>query len=354
MRKVKILIAFTLLFIVVGIAAVTTNLIINVSTPIASNQDDFLVYFSAVKVNGTQDLSLVKSEKELVFNSEFSAVGDKVIINYDVTNASKNYDATISISCTESNNYLNVTNNFDQKSNLLARSTRTGTLTVELTNAVSQETSYEIKCTITGTAVERETQGSGEVNLPLEKTSYAIGEEITIANETFNVIRDNGDTITMLAQYNLGTNYQQSETENSVIFSNTKGWAYTPGPKDIDIQQYDGNVKTYINEYVSYLKNQTGDLSLTGTLMILSELKSLGCTINDDYSGGSNLTCANSEHKSWLVNGQYWWTRSAYPGNSSGVWIVRGDGTFSDINYDLNDRSVRPVITLSKETLKQQ
>ena len=284
MKSMKIQIIIALLFIAVGIAAVSTNLIINGSTNISSNQDDFLVYFSDVKLNGTQNLSLVKNEKELVFNTIFSAVGDKTIIEYDVTNASKNYDATISISCTESNNYLSVINNFDQKSNLLARSTRTGTLTIELTNAVSTEQSYEVKCTITGTAVERETQSSGEVSLPLEKTTYAIGEEITIANETFNVISDNGDTITMLAQYNLGTNYRQSTTAKSVSFSNSNGWAYTPGPKEIDIQAFDGNVKTHVNEYVSYLKSEIGDSTLTGTLITMSELKSLGCTITENYS----------------------------------------------------------------------
>lgn len=352
MKKTKYLIGIALLFLVVGLAAVTTNLIINGSTNISSNQDDFLVYFSDVKLNGTQNLSLVKNEKELVFNTIFSAVGDKTIIDYDVTNASKNYDATISISCTESNNYLNVTNNFDQKSNLLARSTRTGTLTVELTNAVSTEQSYEVKCTITGTAVERETEGSGEVNLPLEKTTYAIGEEITIANETFNVISDNGDTITMLAQYNLDTNYRQSTTENQVAFSNSKGWEYTPGPKEIDIQQYDGDAKTYVNEYVSYLKTQTGDNNLSGTLITLTELKSLGCTgIKDDYSITYNENCANSEHKSWLVNSQKWWTRSASPTHKDTVWLVYSDGSLHDYYLHSNTFGVRPVITISKSAL---
>ena len=81
------------MFIVVGIAAVSSNLIINGSTQLASNPDDFNVYFSDVLVNGTQDLSLVTSEISLVFTGEFSAVGDKKEITYDVTNASKNDDA---------------------------------------------------------------------------------------------------------------------------------------------------------------------------------------------------------------------------------------------------------------------
>ena len=44
-----------MLFIVVGIAAVTSNLIINGNTSIASNPDDFLVYFSDAKIGGAQD-----------------------------------------------------------------------------------------------------------------------------------------------------------------------------------------------------------------------------------------------------------------------------------------------------------
>ena len=77
MKNLKREILFTLLFITIGIAVVTTNVAVNMSTPIASNTDDFLVYFSDVKVNGTQDLSLVRNEKQLVFAGEFSAVGDK-------------------------------------------------------------------------------------------------------------------------------------------------------------------------------------------------------------------------------------------------------------------------------------
>ena len=349
MKNIKIQIFISLLLMVVGIAAVTTNLTINVSTPIASNQDDFLVYFSDVLVNGKQDLFLVKSEKELVFRREFSTIGDKVTIDYDVTNASKNYDATISISCTESNNYLSVTNSFDEKSNLTARSTRTGTLTIELTNAVTEEKSYEVKCTITGTAVEKETQSNGEVNLPLENL-FKIGNEITIADEKFNIISDNGDTITMLAKYNLGTNYKQSKTTNYITFSTTTNWEYKPGPKEIDIQQYDGNVKTYVNNYVSYLKGETGDSTLTGNLINLNELKSLGCTINDDYTYTSGLTCANSPYKSWLVNVQFWWTRSAYPTTSGYVWIVLGDGRLISYSYS-SSRGVRPIITISKSAL---
>ena len=59
MKELKREILFVLLFMVIGIAAVTTNVVIDMSTPINQNPDDVLVYFSDVKVNGTQDLTFL-------------------------------------------------------------------------------------------------------------------------------------------------------------------------------------------------------------------------------------------------------------------------------------------------------
>ena len=354
MKKTKFMIGFILLFMVIGIAAVTTNVIVNMSTLINQNPDDFLVYFSDVEVNGTQDLSLVKSEKELVFNGEFSAVGDKKVISYDVTNASQNYDAELLIDCTESTIYLNITNVFDMKNVLSARSSRTGTLTIELSTAVSEELTQDVTCTITANAVERESQGSGDVGEPLEK-QIAIGDEISIGDEKFNVISQTDTTVTMLAQYNLGTDYRQSTTTNYVIFSDidVSGWEYTPGPKEIDIQTWSTNPKIYVNEYVSYLQGETGDTTLSGSLITLAELGNLGCTVPTDYACGSGgWTCTGSEHSNWLINGQYWWTRSANSDYSFLIWLMYDDGSLYDSDYFSNGYGVRPVITISKSVLE--
>ena len=66
----------------------------------------------------------------------------------------------------------------------------------------------------------------------------SIGTKISIGEEEFNVISQTDDTVTKLAQYNIGTDYRQSENENRVTFSDTGGWEYTPGPKEIDIQTW--------------------------------------------------------------------------------------------------------------------
>lgn len=146
MKALKKEIFFILLFMVIGIAVVTTNVVGNMSTSINQNPDDFLVYFSDVKVDGTQDLSLVRSEKELVFNGEFSAVGDKKI---------------------------GVSNSFDT-SNMSARSTRTGTLIVKKlkSNSAQSDTVYSITCSIVAQSIDREDVGTGEVQGPYKLITF--------------------------------------------------------------------------------------------------------------------------------------------------------------------------------------
>lgn len=179
--------------------------------------------------------------------------------------------------------------------------------------------------------------------------NYTSGTSITIENEEFNIIKDNGDTVTMLAANNLGSDFKQTSEEVAVAFSDTNGWEYYPGPKEINIQEYDGPVKTYVNGYETYLREVTGDDEVIVDLITLNQLKELGCSIPDDYSGGQ-ASCAGSDNVEWLINEHYWWTKSAAAGNHTGVWLVRPDGILQGYFY-YGELSVRPVVTISKETL---
>lgn len=200
--------------------------------------------------------------------------------------------------------------------------------------------------------ISKSTLRSVEINGVEEEkiVQYAVGDEITIANEKFNVISDNGNTVTMFSKYGIDDTYRQSASATNGRFSNTYGWPFRPGPLEIDFQTYDGTAKTKVNEYVNYLQTETGDTTLTGTLMTMTELKPLGCTISDDYSYIADLTCANSEHADWLLNGQTWWTRSAfYQGNM--IWLVKDTGLISMGNGSSNAATIRPVITISKSAI---
>ena len=122
----------TILFLTVGFAMVSTTLLIRGDSKIGVNESDFNVYFSDSKVNGVQDLSIVVSDKELEFSTTLKSKNETYVVEYDVTNGSKNYDAKIEMTCTGGNDYLTINNVFDTVNNLVASETRSGNLTIIL------------------------------------------------------------------------------------------------------------------------------------------------------------------------------------------------------------------------------
>jgi hypothetical protein len=156
----------------------------------------------------------------------------------------------------------------------------------------------------------------------------------------------------MLAQYNIdNTEYIQTKIQIGVLFADNYNWEYTPGPKEINIQNHDGPNKTILNKYISYIKSLTKSPGIEGNLISLNELKSLGCTIQDNYSYTATETCTKSSYNSWLINGQYWWTRSAFPTNQKYVWAMGINGKLY-AGYEGN-YGIRPVITISKINLNK-
>ena len=171
--------------------------------------------------------------------------------------------------------------------------------------------------------------------------AYEIGQEITIGNEMFNVVSDNGDTVTLLAQYNLGTNYRQNSIENKVTFANEGYWGEETL---INIQDFDGQVKTYINEYETYLQTLTNDNSISINLLTVNDLENLGC--KQEFP---SYICSESPNAAWLNNGQSYWTRRA--SDIEFAWFVEVDKHLYAGHYSSASAGVRPIITISKNTL---
>ena len=155
MKKRKSILLVVLLM-AVGFAAVSTTLYINGATKISANQDDFNVYYSDAYVNGTQDKSVITDNTHITFTTTLKTLGEKYVLDYDVTNGSKNYDAELVMECTQGNEYLSVTNVFDDDTNLEAQGTRRGTLTLEqIKSYTGEDLDVTIKCTISANAIER-------------------------------------------------------------------------------------------------------------------------------------------------------------------------------------------------------
>ncbi len=163
MRRKSVLV-LTILLMVVGFAAVSTTLYLNGNTNVASNINDFDVYFSRVSENGVENHSLIQDKTHIAFETELSQVGEKYVLDYEVTNASKQYDAILTINCTGGNEYLRVENKFNVTNALKAREVRVGSLTVTVIQSTLEEHSFTISCEINGNAVDRNQAGGNEIN----------------------------------------------------------------------------------------------------------------------------------------------------------------------------------------------
>ena len=348
MKYIKYILPILVIFLTIGYAATNVTLSISGDAFIASDLEDFEVYISNSSLDGEVDLSLLSGEMEFTFTADYESVHtNPYAIRIELTNNSSKFDARIDVACNISDP-LTIVSSTAIPSSVKAKKSDNAIINFDA-SYLEPGTSSTISCKFTATPIERTSLGEGEV--PADIYRFEVGEVVSIGNEKFNVISDNGNTVTMLAQYNLDTSYRQNTLENAVTFSNTNGWEYTPGPKEIDIQSYHGNAQAYVNGYVSYLNKLTGTTSVSGDLITMNQLSELGCVIATDYTWGTGgWTCSRSEYSNWLINNQNWWTRSAYSTNSAFLWIIFADGS---MNYDSFGVSygIRPIITVSKNTL---
>ena len=173
-----------------------------------------------------------------------------------------------------------------------------------------------------------------------------VGDEIQVNGENFYVIKNDGTNIDALAKYNLNvgsnakgtaTGIQDREVSGlteygNVVFSDNSGWPYANND-DINIQDYEGPVKTAINNYKAVVTNASAVRLITKT-----ELEGLGCS-------ESEWSCENAPD--WVYSTSYW-TGSAYSGVVDSVWIVGANGffTYSDFYGIDGSYGVRPVITI--------
>lgn len=178
------ILAVIVLLAVAFAATITTNLIINGTAPVQSNQDDFSnnVKFSTadatkpyLMVNGVKSTEVVPEVsadgKTINFTAPaLKALNDSVELHYWVVNESQNYDAKLGdLTCevklnnevvAEANSHISVTpaNGFNDLT-LASGNTTTSDDSVEVKMVKSYEgdtdLEYKIACTITATGVGR-------------------------------------------------------------------------------------------------------------------------------------------------------------------------------------------------------
>ncbi len=372
-RRSAIVIA--ILIMAIGFAAISTTLIINGSTKVSENSDDFSVIFTAASLDG-QDVyaNVIDDTKKIInFNTkDLKNVGDTSVLNYEVTNNSSNYDAEVKVNCKVKENttakYTSIKNEFENNATVVkAKETLNGTLTITLNKTSTEEVKEEYVCELTFNAIERTELGK-KTSYTLTKaenntSTYAeLGDTIIVGNEKFYVISNNNHKVVALAYYNLNVGDNLSEgtigiqNENAkgwysggtnpflggVTFSNVNGWPNS-NDENIALKSYPGNVNSALydenNGYEKYI--QKLGLNATARLILKSELLELGCKV-------SNHSCVSSGHD-WLYSSSYWVGTSASI-DVSNVWRIDSNGgLYSNYYYGAGAYGVRPVIEFVEE-----
>ena len=166
--------------------------------------------------------------------------------------------------------------------------------------------------------------------------SYALGTSYTCnvgdGPRTFYVLEDNGDSVSLIMNENLGDEVAWNTSGNNA----------------------DGPVTAlaYLEEQTS---NWTVDVSLPTGQQIANAIGNTSWT-----SGGSDIDLSSAP---WLYGNLYtssntslpdgYWTSTPNSSNSFYAWHVRYYGRLYDGNVDDTDDGVRPVITVSKSQLSQ-
>ena len=169
-RKSAIIIA--VLIMTIGFAAISTTLVMNGTTKVSENTDDFSVIFTSASLDGIDvyDSVIDGTKKIITFEtSELKTLNQTSVLNYEVTNNSSNYDAEVSVNCKVKENttakYTSIKNELENNTTIVkAKESINGTLTVTLEKSATEEVREEYVCTLAFNAVERSELGKGIPN----------------------------------------------------------------------------------------------------------------------------------------------------------------------------------------------
>ncbi len=156
--KRKGILMLTIILMTIGFAAVSTTLFLNGNTNIGTKEEDFDVYFSDVYIDDVQILKTISKDRKTITyeTNELKTKGETSILDYEVTNASKQYDAKVEVNCIpKEDEWIHV--EAEQTEEIIeARSKGVGKINVTLKQNPLEEMSITFSCTLKVEAIERE------------------------------------------------------------------------------------------------------------------------------------------------------------------------------------------------------
>lgn len=366
-RNVMILV----LLLVIGFATVSTTLILNGTVNIGANENEFIVIFTEVKLNGEKKNNFIDkaTKRTITFETnKLTTLNEETILEYKVTNTSRLYDANVKIVCNfvdteenivESNDYIELMYDPDQMV-IEAGKSKNGSVTAKLIKVSTEDQSVGIKCTLSANAIERNSLGeeyvpTNEWRITADNDNngeISNGDLITLGTESFYVYNVEDEKVFALAQYNLYVGYiydgsTVSLLENPTGLQDSRAVGYTKGyPHTATVPFHEtsyvyetSDIKPYVDDYAKKLSELNDDIENV-RLITKEELEAAGCNSN-------NRTCQGAPY--YLYSTSYW-TSTPYEPMPLDIWNVLTNGTFyySYYIYYKNVCGVRPVVELSR------
>lgn len=343
------------LLMVIGFASITTTLYINGSLSFGFNDEDYVIKFTKAVIDGeiVSDTAISGDGQKITFStSDLSLAGDKSILNFDITNSSTQYDASVSMDCEVKNaKYSNLyAISYSVPEFIEAKTIKSGYIEVSLNESVITSATEEFECTITANAEGRDSIVNDFVETIPELTAHdtEILKEVTYKGDYFYIIGSDSEKITLLSKFPINNKspYRQfnpvpSWMEYKYKFAENYYWddacngKYPCDLNSIPIDE-ENSVMYAAREYG---KNIGG----TGRLLTSAEV-SLLRTKNSSLLFGENF----KTNDNWLV----YWTGIAY--NINCVYILNGNGDLYTPYYILDSTShvgIRPVIDILRSNV---
>ena len=243
MKKRNVIILVVML--IVGFAAVTSTLVIRGNLNIGYNENfsSSIVYTRAELPNGEVEIN--QNEKNIDFTTEkLENVNQTTILEFDVTNKSRNYDANVTINCglkedfKSFSEYLDIDMSLESPFELISSETKTGYLTIKLKKAYNEEmeTRIEMSCELVAEPLERETLGDEYKSIYKEKILN--GADPVLKEKLIPVEISNNGEVRYADISKEWYKYENKEWANAVILN--EGVSYQEGDiiPESDIESY--------------------------------------------------------------------------------------------------------------------
>jgi hypothetical protein len=302
MKKRNIMIIVFML--IIGFAAVSTTLVINGRLNIGYNEENFssgVVYTRAETEDGTAEIN--QDDKNITFETKkLENVSETATLEFDVTNKSRNYDASVTIKCGLKENfesfseYLNIETDITSPFRLESSETKTGRLVVTLKKAYDKdsETTAEIECELVATPEERETLGDEYKYIHKEKMLNG-ADPVIKENLVPVTIADNGE-VTYANTQKKWYSYENKEWANAVILVDSPSKEY----QENDIIP-ESDIESYFVWIPRYKYQIFDEGNYTEAIQSKPET-SIATEIQIEFESNSTNPSAGSKQGEWLTH----------------------------------------------------